>query len=516
MRAYQDAYAKMEADGTVARIKSGLPNKTNSFTSGANALNDTQRIAMPFTGGTGGGGMSKQQYRSMSNTEGEQVANTANAMLGSLNAAPAKPEVNTGLNANTGLNGTANAMKTNTAPLGSIPGATPTTKAATVSDNTLHTYAPKPANTSATPAYTTPTSAYAAPTLAVNPSTNGDSAHFDETYSILDANPDGQRYDPYKSYGTNDRALNDRKTLKSIADKYGGEIYSVDTTTMSNAEYKQYEKDVAAYQALYGNIEDYDREMYNTELEEREKKAFAEYQRLLTQKYLGDTIKAMGLSNTGAGANVALHLNAQYDNAVKDIQNNVGQTRNEVYAYYKDALDKFNAQQRETELAEQNTQRENYNTFYNSISQGDPDFDLSLLDSALNAGDINQAQYDRLKSTYDQTIGADRKHTAQEWSNGIKVTRNMLTKYVEDSNITGKTFKATGKQVEAENVRWADTVAENANGLAWGAQGKLVKEIKAAAIEGSLPNGTIVDFDLKKGTDYWVYIDGVFYQIKEA
>ncbi len=520
MRAYQDAYAQMEADGTVARIKSGLPYKTNSLTSGANPLNDTQRIAMPFTGGTSGGGMSKQQYRSMSNTEGEQVANTANAMLGSLNAAPAKTNVNTGLNANTGLNGTAGAKKANIAPLGSIPGATPATKAATFSEDTLHTYVPKPANTSATPIYTTPTSAYAAPTSAVNPSANGDSAHFDETYSILDANPNGQRYDPYKSYGTNDRALNDRKTLKSIADKYGGAIYSVDTTTMSNAEYKQYEKDLAAYQALYGNIEDYDREMYNTELEEREKKAFAEYQRLLTQKYLGDTLNAMGLANTGAGANVALQLNAQYDNDIKDIQNSVGQSRNEVYAYYKDALDKFNAQQRETELAEQNTQRENYNTFYNSISEGDPDFDLSLLDSALKAGDINQAQYDRLKSKYEEE-NQKLKESTDIWSTGVNIKDTLLSDYIDEAHdIIGKNLKIKGDGIAAKDIRWDE---EEVNVARWaagainnknGAQRKRVETIKLAALNGELPNGTVVDFNYGGGSDYYLYMGGYFYKLE--
>lgn len=464
--------------------------------------------------------MSKQQYRSMSNTEGEQVANTANAMLGSLNAAPAKTNVNTGLNTNAGLNGTAGTKKANITPLGSIPGATPATKAAMFSEDTLHTYDPKPANTSATPTYTTPTSAYAAPTSAVNPSANGDSAHFDETYSILDANPNGQRYDPYKSYGTNDRALNDRKTLKSIADKYGGAIYSVDTTTMSNAEYKQYEKDLAAYQALYGNIEDYDREMYNTELEEREKKAFAEYQRLLTQKYLGDTLNAMGLANTGAGANVALQLNAQYDNDIKDIQNSVGQSRNEVYAYYKDALDKFNAQQRETELAEQNTQRENYNTFYNSISEGDPDFDLSLLDSALKAGDINQAQYDRLKSTYEEMLTLPEIDT-NKWKEGITVRKDMISDYSDSTNnIAGKKYRIEGNPYTPDQLRNSkDNILYGTAGNPFNTKNRdsaLINAVEAAK-GGKLKNGAVIEVNYKSGNDIvFIYLDGVFYRLKEV
>ena len=189
------------------------------------------------------------------------------------------------------------------------------------------------------------------------------------------------------NYETNLKTYKENSTkMGELAKNYGGDFSTFDSSTLDEAGKAQYDADYASYMALQdankaidtqylGNINQWNNntaygdfmadlgyintvDSYNKGLAEsqekaaqaeREKTQYAENRRILMEKYLPETLNAMGLANTGLTADAILRMENNYNQYVLGAKSERANAEQDALQGYRDALtqantDRLNAQ----------------------------------------------------------------------------------------------------------------------------------------------------------------------------
>lgn len=471
--------------------------------------------------------MSQQQYRSVLSTDGEAVANTMQAMTGNkpkqaVRQAPRTSSVGSG------------AM--GAAPFGqtSLSGVPQPQKQ--FSEQALKWYDAAmngrvDGNGQIIEANT--------PTTETTPST-----------PTVSGAPSGTPQTPV-SYA--DDAMRDwRGYVDNIDKMYGGNILAFNPSGLSGEELANYYRDVNIYNGIKNNIDAYDSQVKMADQTAREKEQYASYRRALMEKYMPETLNAMGLGGLGVSQSAVLQMNNNYDNYVsgalseRDAAKSTALLQTNQQA--SQIMGEHNAQQ--AAKVEQDQARA-YEEAVSKLaaSEGDDYFEYDKflekykgkvskdqygeLEEAINSykrNKILQESFAKMDSgegiDYDDVVGqlkelgmgeSQLKQFEKEYreylpgTEGASFTAEKLTSFVDDSALKGRRFKIKGDPIDINDSPYKLNFFS-----AMSIKHKnRIKEIQNAAQSGQLKNGDIVDFNYGKGEKLCIYKDGMFYEIEE-
>lgn len=366
----------------------------------------------------------------------------------------------------------------------------------------------------------------------------------------------------------NDQMRDWRVWLDNYDAKYGGDIMSFDPSTLSGDDLVRYYQDLNIYTSLASTVSAYDAEVEAAEQAAREKEQYAAYRRAMLQKYLPETLSAMGLDGRGTSESAIIQMNNNLDNYVAGAMSEKNAAQSSALQQYQQLAAQM-MQERNNQLIQDAQESEaEYDSYYDQLVSGylsgNPDFDVQTVKQYLDMGLIDQSRYDKFMEQYnsstltslgallgDDSVSLTEKGeafgnamsdenlsdaTKQEiqnavddtvrWANGMTVTSGNISDFVDDGayDMVRRTYRIEGDGIDAKDIANSWDKDSGDNGVDVGAgkfygDGKAVgrlKAVKEAALNGQLADGSIVDFNYGRGTNYYVYINGKFYKLKEA
>lgn len=425
------------------------------------------------------------------------------------------------------------------------------TEAAAVRLNELIT-ANRPAGTTGSTANSAGTGGTAAASAGGNTGSGNTASAGGSTGSTGSAGSTG-------STGTrrNDQMRDWRVWLDNYDAKYGGDIMSFDPSTLSGDDLVRYYQDLNIYTSLASTVSAYDAEVEAAEQAAREKEQYAAYRRAMLQKYLPETLSAMGLDGRGTSESAIIQMNNNIDNYVAGAMSEKNAAQSSALQQYRQLAAQM-MQERNNQLIQNAQESEaEYDSYYDQLVSdylsGNPDFDVQTVKQYLDMGLIDQSRYDKFMEQYnsstltslgallgDDSVSLTEKKEAYDnamadenlsdatkqiiqntvddtvrWANGMTITSSNISDFVDDGayDMVGRTYMIEGDGVDANVVDNADIDA--GFGHIWGKAGKRVRTIKDAALNGVLKDGDIVDFNYGQGENFYVYLGGKFYKLHE-
>ena len=321
----------------------------------------------------------------------------------------------------------------------------------------------------------------------------------------------------------NDQMSGFRGWANDINKYYGGNILTYDPSTLDAEGKKKYYEDYGLYNTVYSAISNYDAEVLAEQKKAKEAAEYANTRRLLMERYLPETIRAMGYANTGLAADAMTGIDAAYQNYALNAKENANEAQNDAMRRYQQAVSDYQAgkvaEQKKAQEEKMQAQEGEYSTYLAAIMD-DPSFDTKQLDTALAIGNISQSQYDALIAKYNEVAKAP----APTENEGMKTLQ--ITDMLDQSGIdmAGKTVQfveggwtSEGFDKEgftpAELASYSQSILERHNDTDSDALDEVLELVSAGK---KIPNGTIFDINEGKGVDLIVYWNGRFYPVKEV
>ncbi len=231
-------------------------------------------------------------------------------------------------------------------------------------------------------------------------------------------------YAPDLTNGQTDHMQGWRGTMSAINNKYGGDILGYANTdafnALSSSDKAQYYQDVGYFNNLYNTVNAYDTDITNEQRKAREAEEYANTRQRLMQKYIPETLAAMGYANTGLASDALMSLNNRYENYALDAKQQSEQNQSDLLNQYRKQANNYMAERSEQELKDLQTGQENYDSLVYSIYSDVGEFNPSLLDAALEMNKITQEQYDKLMGLYNTELDKYKTETKTDKSEAYK------------------------------------------------------------------------------------------------
>lgn len=198
---------------------------------------------------------------------------------------------------------------------------------------------------------------------------------------------------------TNDAMSGWRTQLGSMNDQYGGDILGYATTDafkgLDSKAQSQYYTDLNNYNALYGTVSGYDADYMQQAKNAKRAEEYANTRRSLMERYLPETLAAMGYANTGLAGDTVLKLNNAYDNYAMKAQATAAQNQADIMSQYRKIALDWTADRNAEKQAEVDASMELYNEYLANIYSG-KGLDTSAVEAAVQLGALTTAQRDEL------------------------------------------------------------------------------------------------------------------------
>ena len=326
----------------------------------------------------------------------------------------------------------------------------------------------------------------------------------------------------------------------SLNEKYGGNILSYDTSGMTTDQMRGYNSDLFKYQ----NIMAYSDASAKAKQSAAEAESYANTRRMLMQKYMPDTLKAMGLSGTGASANTMLQMDNAYNSFALNAKAQAAQAEQNALRDYQNALATYTQSVNEEKLLEAQTKSKDvrgayesqitsrvdgliangakltqaeYNTIKNEIANNTvlTDEDKAALNAKLESYAMgNYGVYTAEEESKANAAKAEAETAAQAEAADAKVAQQE-TEYAKSYQVNLTDGRATSVINTTDNV---DTIVQNLGVSKGQEQTEYINSImRVSAGWDSSMNGTYVDFNYGSTSqsggvgDIYVFIDGKWY-----
>jgi hypothetical protein len=171
--------------------------------------------------------------------------------------------------------------------------------------------------------------------------------------------------------------------ISAYEQQYGGRnLFDIDANTefTDEATRNQFFKDRNDYGNLTSMRDTYNAQVENAKKAQAEKEAYANTRRALMDRYIPETLQAMGLANTGLTADALLRAENNYNNYILGAKSESQQAQSDAMQSYRDAWQDYTMQKDAEALDKFKTDNKNLGTILTSISNGeyDEDYDLAL------------------------------------------------------------------------------------------------------------------------------------------
>jgi hypothetical protein len=303
---------------------------------------------------------------------------------------------------------------------------------------------------------------------------------------------------------TDDAMSGWRTELKTINQKYGGDILNYDSTKpfqdSNDAERNQYYNDRRNYETLYNTISNYDNEWMAQQKALQRAEEYANTRKALLERYLPETLAAMGYANTGLSSDAMIKLNNSYENYALDAQEKVAQNQADILAKYQQSIT-------DVKQGQGDEQKANYDAYLAGLfKDGVIDFDQVKADVRL--GYLTQEYADKLKAESD--IYKQR---------GL-ITQSDVNEILGKNESIGYIIGGVGKRKYDAATTKAKDILDRLDVKKGDDQTEFIERIlNVSSSWGSDKNGTIIDFNYgyasgknkgQSGTIF-VFYDGVWY-----
>jgi hypothetical protein len=298
-------------------------------------------------------------------------------------------------------------------------------------------------------------------------------------YAIFDT-PTGMTNDAMSGWRTQAKAMNDM--YKHNATDESGDILGFGNSDTfkgwSVDKQNQYYTDLANYNALANTIAGYDADYLREAEEAKRAEEYANNRRSLIEKYMPETLAAMGYANTGLAGDALLKMNNAYDNYIIEAQDKAARNQNDLMSTYREKAMEIesgiNAEKQEVLKAQQDL----YNDYLTKIYKGEG-LDTAGVETAVKLGALTEEQKQQL---YDKAGG---------WSgDGLtKVGDIPLAQSTADKTVAPIYTSDTGATARSKFVGSVSTAGKNR-------QDAFVQDVlNASSTWGEEMNGTLVDFN---------------------
>lgn len=266
----------------------------------------------------------------------------------------------------------------------------------------------------------------------------------------------------------------------------------------------QYYTDLANFNALYNNVAGYDADYLKEAEKAKQAEEYANTRRMLMERYMPETLAAMGYANTGLAGDAVLKINNKYDNYILNAQKEASDNQSDLMTTYREKAMEIESGINAEKQGVLKAQQELYNEYLEKIYNGEG-LDSVAVEAAVQLGALTPEQRDELfdiSSSYSL--------------NGIKRFDDVELK----QNTSDKQYLLRVKAGDgAEEV--IAKMNENNSGVYNGGsqqQKAFLNDVLTQSMEwGPEMNGTLVDFnygwktkDADKPSIY-VFKDGTWY-----
>lgn len=215
-------------------------------------------------------------------------------------------------------------------------------------------------------------------------------------YAIFDT-PEGMANDAMSGWRTQAKAMND-KYKTNEGDAYGDILNYGNSDAfkgLSVDKQNQYYTDLANYNALANTIAGYDADYLREAEEAKRAEEYANNRRSLIEKYMPETLAAMGYANTGLAGDALLKMNNAYDNYIIQAQDKAARNQNDLMSAYRQKAMEIesgiNAEKQEVLKAQQDL----YNEYLTKIYNGES-LDTAGVETAVKLGALTEQQKQQL------------------------------------------------------------------------------------------------------------------------
>lgn len=285
-------------------------------------------------------------------------------------------------------------------------------------------------------------------------------------YSSLYA-PDGM---------TNDTMSNYRSTMSNLNNTWGGDILGYQNTDafkgLNSSQQNQYYNDRTYFNDLYGNVSAYDTEWKQEQDNLRRQQEYANTRRMLMQRYMPETLSAMGYANTGAAGDALLKLNNNYDNYAMNAQQTAQNNQSALFSMYNPALQSIE----QGKIAEEQEKLKLINQTKSDMANNLGTYTDSFIDSKGYDAGLTPEQIQELKDYRDSLKGVGTKGSGYN----ADVAINTQAKAFTPDNAAGYILQNMGQPVS--------TAGKNR-------QLKFIQKIIDASKNGQIKDGTLIDFN---------------------
>lgn len=304
----------------------------------------------------------------------------------------------------------------------------------------------------------------------------------------------------------NDAMSGWRSQLGNMNKQYGGDILGYGTSEafkgLDSKAQSQYYTDLNNYNALYGTVSGYDADYMQQAKNAKRAEEYANTRRALMERYLPETLAAMGYAGSGAASDAVLKLNNAYDNYAINAQTTAAQNQADIMSKYRQSALDWDSQRNAKNQETLNTQMAQFDAYREAMYDEGTAFDWKQVETDLKLGKITETQYNDLKKEYDSIVYPSKNLSEGEVAKYNIDTNASGAKAIDPKTLDSKTAESyLGKDVYGgdKQSKWVE---------------KLLVESKNW---GKEKNGTFADFNYgmvsgrrEKGTIY-VFYNGVWY-----
>lgn len=338
--------------------------------------------------------------------------------------------------------------------------------------------------------------------------------------------------DELKKYGTVWDNMNKTKNMTSneisglnnqiatYEKQYGGNLFDIDLNTFTDeTQRQQFLKDRSDYGTLTAYRDTYNSQVELAKKEQAEKESYANTRRMLMERYIPETLQAMGLANTGLAADALLRFENNYNNYVLGAKSESQQAQSNAMQSYRDAWKNYTMQKDAEEIEKFRTNNENLAAIKQALYNGDYDLDFALqMAKSSEMGDYFQKEIsnyatkleqDALANTYREQMAtnpsadlvANIEEAKTEGSISQEVYDELMSTYKEAINTEAiKSGRETIKAPNGGEYTLKEKLSHDANEIAHNRDFKeqLNKLGFSDPYDTKIPNGTT--FTIKSDT----------------
>ena len=274
---------------------------------------------------------------------------------------------------------------------------------------------------------------------------------------------------------SNDAMSGWRGKLTAFNDAYGGDIRGFENgdkfKDLSEGERFKYYTDLSNFESLYGTVSGYDNEWTQKQKEQKQAEEYVNTRRMLMEKYMPETLAAMGYANTGLAGDAVLKAQNQYENYLIDTRNEIAGEQSDILGKYRDQALTYDENVRQ----HQELQHEAYSAYYDQIMKG----------TRLNKNELNQAV-------------ASGAITPEMMNKLLAIEEEELTSYSHDgvSLVRGASTIPVGTDYETIVETMKNDSGAEVNNKSAARQEKFLNDVMTASKSwGEAQDGLLVDFN---------------------